>query len=139
MIPKKDLITTRSPHPDDLNFILSTFLRGLYHGNEFFKEIDHDSYFKNYHEVVSSLLLKPSVKVTIACLKNDRDVILGYSVTSPETLHWVFVKEAWRKIGLALDLIPPDMKQVTHLTKPGRAILHAKFPNVIFNPFALGG
>lgn len=132
---KKSIITTRDYNRDDKNLILATWLKGLYNGNDWFSEIDKQIYNQNYIRIIERLLMKSQVK--ISCLKNDQDVVLGYSVYEPNTLHYLYVKPSWRKIGIAKDLLPEDLKVVTHLTSVGRSLLKEKLPDVVFNPFLI--
>ena len=134
-LSKRDLIQFREGIPEDLNFILSAWLRGTYHGNDWFKMIPSDIFYAHYEPFVKSLLQKPTTEVKIACLKEDPDVILGFTVFEAQTLHYVFCKFVWRNIGLMRDLIPKDLKRVTHLTRMGKTILVSKYPDVQFNPF----
>ncbi len=127
-----DLIVNRPATLADKNLIFSTWLLGLYHGNELFHEVPKDIYFAEYKKVVTHLLMKS--QVTVACLKDDPDVVLGYVVTEGATLHWVFVKKAWRKLGIATTLVPINIKRVTHLTKLGKSLKPKEF---IFDPFNL--
>lgn len=138
---KKDLIGIRAANASDRNFILATFLRGLYYGDSWFREIPKDIFMAHYHQVVERILSSPGVIVQVACLKADPEVILGYSVLGPNTtgitLHFIFVKSAWRGIGVARSLVPVEQTNaVSHLTKVGLSILR-KHPNVIFNPFVI--
>jgi len=133
---KNELVTTRDYKPEDRNFILSTFLKGLRYGNDWFETIPSDIYFGFYHNVVEALLNLPDTKVKVACLLDDPEVILGYSVYSKEKLHWVFCKRAWRSIGIAKSLVPEEITTVTHLTAVGKSILK-KHPNLHFNPFEM--
>lgn len=139
-----DLITTRDWEPEtDKNFIFATMLKGLYYGNEWFREIEKDTFMKHYHKIIETLLNYPGVTITVACLKEDKDVILGYSVshwlqtsstTGLNVLDFVFVKDRWRRIGIAKTLVPKDYEAVSHLTKQGKAL---KPKNIPFNPFLL--
>lgn len=132
------LVTIRDYSPNDWSFILATWLRGLYYGDSWFKEIPKDIFMSNYHSVLEKLLKSGAAKVKVACLKDDPEVILAYAVMnhSETTLHWVFSKSAWRSIGIAKSLIPENIDTVTHLTKVGLNILR-KHPRAHFNPFAL--
>ncbi len=130
-----DIMAFRTGWEDDRSFILATWLRGLYYGNPLFKEIEKDVFMENYHRIISDVLDRATTTVRVAVLKDDLNVILGYAVFSSETtLHWVFVKEAWRKIGIASKLIPQSTDTVTHLTILGRKI---KPTAMKFNPFLL--
>lgn len=131
---KKDLIDIRDVVEADRGFIFATWLRGLRYGNSWFELIDSVVYFKVYHDAIEHILNKPNITIKVACLKEDPEVILGYSVYKDNRLDWVFVKKAWRSIGIAKSLVPPSVHTVTHITNVGLSILK-KHQNVRFNPF----
>lgn len=128
---KRDIITIRAFQPADKSLIFSTWLKGLRYANDWFEQIDQDAYFKHYQHVVENYISRPSTEIRVACLIEDPDVILGYSVFEPGVLHWVFVKPLWRRIGLSRDLIPDDIHTFTHLTNIGLKMKKDR----IFNPF----
>lgn len=132
---KKGLIALRDYSLADRNFIFSTWLRGLRYGNEVFNFINSEIYFRFYQQVIESILGRPGISIKIACLKEDPEVILGYSVSEKDVLHYIFVKTSWRRIGIANDLVPKNLSTVTHITSVGKSILIKKYPHVIFNPF----
>jgi GNAT superfamily N-acetyltransferase len=137
-IDKAELIAIRLMNENDKGFIYATWLKGLYYGDTWFKEVPKDLFMKGYRPIIDKLLSSPDTVVTVACLKDDPEVILGYAVQKLDcvTVHWVFVKQSWRGIGLAKSLISPKIGVVTHLTRAGLGILknHCK---IIFNPFAI--
>lgn len=137
VLNKKDLAEIREAKVSDINFILATFLRGLYYGDSWFGQIPKSLFMSTYHKVVNAMLANPNNLVQVACLKSDPDTILAYVIASRDgtTLHWAFCKKAWRGIGLVKDLIPKNVSQVTHLTKVGLSILK-RHESLIFNPFA---
>lgn len=132
------LYQIRDSKPEDTNFILATFLRGLYYGDSIFSKMDKQSFMKNYDKVALALVNSPKVTIKVACLKEDPDVVLGYSMLSADylTVHWVFVKRAWREGGIAASLLPAHPTTVSHLTAVGEKLL-SKLNNPIFNPFSL--
>jgi len=134
---KEELVSTRGYLPEDRNFILSTFLRGLYYGGSVFSDMPKALFMNSYHPIVERILDANVLAIRVSCLKDDPSVILGYSVLnqSATTLHWVFVKKAWRSIGIAKSLVPSTISTVSHLTKPGKSIIVAK--GLIFNPFSI--
>lgn len=135
---KSELVAIRDYLESDKNFIFSTWLRGLYHGDSWFSEIPKDIFMKHYHKFIEYLLNHANTTVKVACLKDDPEVILGYAVLNKEDtlLHWVFCKSAWRNIGIAKSLVSQSVNTVTHLTKIGLSIKR-KRPNIVFNPFAI--
>lgn len=136
---KSDLVTVRDYIPSDRNFILATWLRGLKYGNEWFDAIEAEAYYEYYQKAIDFILTKNTTAVRVACLKEDPEVILGYVVLNSlgNVVHWVFVKKAWRSIGIARNLVPPTVTRATHLTKVGLAIIQ-KHTGIKFNPFDCG-
>lgn len=127
------MITLRNSCQADESFIYATWLRSQYYGNTWFKQIDKNIFFNNYKRVVSDYLI--TAHVQIACLDSDPDVVVGYAVYSADgkILRWVYVKRAWRRLGIAKKLVDPDVKQVSSLTRIGRMLMPKEW---IFNPFS---
>jgi hypothetical protein len=136
MIKKSDIIMSRNFIDSDFNFIIATWIQGLYHGNDFFQMIDKDIYFVEYHKVLEKLI--PSCLFKIACLKDEPTAILSYAAFSKKknTLHWVYTKESWRQIGVAKAIIPETIHQFSHFTNVGLSAFSKK--KWSFNPFNLG-
>lgn len=134
----KGLYNIRNSRESDKNFVLATFLRGLYYGDSWFSEIPKDIFMNNYKHIAEALINSPKVIIKIACLPDDPDVILGYSVLSSDyqTIHWIYVKQVWRKKGIGRSLVPTRPSSVTHLSGLGRGLMK-KFEGLIFNPFNL--
>lgn len=133
-----DLVELRDFEEADKNFVYSTYLRGKYYGDfGGVKDIPKDIFMKNEHDVLEHVLERSTTKVTIACLKEDPSVIIGYSVasTSHPVLYWVFIKAAFRRIGIAKLLVPQPIKFTTCLTRLGASI--AKQKGVIYDPYLL--
>lgn len=126
----------RDAKEEDKNFILATFLRGLYYGDSWFSFIPKQIFMTNYDKVAEALVKGDRTIIKVACLKEDIDVILGYSILSKDyqSIHWVFVKSAWRNKGIARSLLPQYPICATHLTRLGKDLL-IKFENCVFNPF----
>lgn len=134
----RGLYDVRDSVPADTSFIMATFLRGLYYGDSWFSLIPKAIFMENYKKIAESLLQSPKVVVKIACLKEDPNVILGYSILSADSqvVHWTFVKSAWRKQGIAKALVPQYPVFITHLSDLGRKLM-SKYPTAKFNPFSI--
>lgn len=141
----RGLFAIRAYRESDKNLILSTFLKGLYYGygeenppSIWGHDVDKRIFMDNYKKVAAAFLDSPKVTIAVACLPDDPDTILGYSIlgTSGSVLHWVFVKSVWRNKSIAKTLVPASITTVTHLSKLGKELL-PKLNNPIFNPFAL--
>lgn len=96
----------------------------------------------NYAKVAEAIVQSPNTRLIVACLKEDPDTIIGYSLVSADakTLHFVYIKggkdesTSWRRKGIGRSLIPNTIEQVSHLTMLGRKLL-IKLDKVVFNPF----
>ena len=134
------LYNIRPAKHSDYAFIYASFLKGVYYGNPWFSMIPKDIFMQNYKPVADTLIYSPNTAILVACLPDDPDTILGYSITQVQgdVLAWVYVKAQWRKHGIGRSLIPTTPTSVTHLTELGKSLLH-KFENKpIFNPFQGG-
>lgn len=122
----------RGPQEGDVSFVMSTWLKSLYYGNQYFRQIDKDAFFTNYADYIGKLLQQPGCFIRIACLHDDSDVILAYSVTSQDTVHFCYTKKVWRRQGLAKALCQ-GAKRVSQITKVGNEIRLKK--KLTFNPW----
>lgn len=137
---ESESVVTRVAQPTDMAFIYRSILMGTYHGNkygkggnidsrapiDFFSSIPQDQFMASYHQFLDVLFRRPDLNISVACLNSDPDVILGFSVSEPQTLHFVFVKPHWRRIGIATQLVPKDISVVTGFTRVGDIIRRKK-------------
>src|SRR5271166_2264578 len=113
--------------------VFSKWLRSLRYGNEYFKLIDQVVYFRMYHKYIELILSRIRTIVSLAVLSDDKDVVLGFSVTESVVLHYTHVHANQRKQGIAKSLCK-DIEIITHITNDGLKIW-GKYPEVKFNPF----
>ena len=79
-------------------------------------------WFKEFHLKMSSLLKDATIYV--ACIQNDPDTLLGYSIIYKDTLEFVYVKELFRTQGIATLLTKDKYTKVaTPITKVGLTII----------------
>lgn len=124
-------ITFRSMTPDDKNFIYATWLKGIYYGS-WCKEMDKEAFFSNYPRAIERIIANGTV--VVACLNSDKSVIIGYAIVRPNTLDYIFVKDAWRRQGIAASLLKGlSFTTYTHTTELGRKL--AKKLKLTYNPF----
>lgn len=133
------LYNIRDFKSEDFNFVAATFLKGLYHGDSWFSQIPQKIFYSNYKKVIENLLKHPKVIVKIACLKEDPDVIIGYSILSSDlkVITWVYVKFSWRNNGIGRSLVPANPTSVSHLSKTGLVLIKKFINKVDFDPFTL--
>lgn len=127
-------VIIRSAIPADRNFILSTWLKGLYYGNSEVKQMPQELYYQQYADKFLATLNSPDVKVSVACLQDDTNTIIGYLVSTGTAVHWLYVKKDFRSKGIANLLLKHDnYLTYTLSTKAGSAI--AKKKKLTYNPF----
>jgi hypothetical protein len=135
----KELIKVRDYRKEtDEDFLYSTFLFGVYYGNSWFHKIPKHIFMSNYRVFLNKLLDSPNTQVKMACLKEDENILVGYSIESEQqnSLHWIYVKKEWRKLGISKKLLITKPKFVTHLSSQGESLLE-KLEGAVFNPFII--
>jgi len=132
----KGLYDIRDYKESDKAFVKSTFLRGLYYGDSWFSKIPKDVFMDAYSNIAEQILESPKFVVKIACLPDDPNIIIGYSILSADymAVSWVYVKKAWRLKGIGRSLIPQYPVAAMHLSKLGEDLM-PKLQGTIFNPF----
>lgn len=117
-------VILRSMSEDDLPCIYSTWRNSAYFGMEK-REQNADKFFKKQTANISQVLSDALVR--IACLKDDPNMIIGYSVSTGDHLDWIYVKVEFRNKGIGRLLFPKNIKTVTtRQTKIGAVIARKK-------------
>lgn len=132
------LYNIRTSTLEDKNFIMATFLRGLYYGETHWTQVPKQIFMDNYKIIIESVLAHPNTMVLVACDVEDPTVIFGYSIVSLDlnTIHWCYVKSRFRNKGIAKSLVPNTAKYASHLSKLGITLL-PKVNNPVYNPFSI--
>lgn len=130
--------------PSDIQFIYNSWLKSLRtYGknniNPIYKNIRKSTYFKYQHDKIESII--ENCKVLIARSNNDEDQIYGWiAYDLNASVHYVYVKNAYRRMGVATDLLNttvPDFKKATffytHRT-PLMGFLEQRW-NCEYNPY----
>lgn len=127
--PAKEL-----PH-EYLGLIYSSWLRSLRNGNDAFKLIDAQAYYRHYHPYIGHILAHPDATIRMATLSDDKDVVLGFSVTRGQLLDYVWVQYDFRRLGIGKMLVPYDITTITHFTRTALTIWNNKYSYWKLNPF----
>lgn len=102
----KSQIRIRVATEADINFIFNSWLK-CYRHSVFAKQMQNEVYFDAQHKLIEALLKRCTV--LIAC--NDADVSQIYSygvgekVDGQLVVHFIYTKEPYRKLGVALTLL----------------------------------
>lgn len=135
-------IILREAQPEDIEFIFSSWLKS-YRGSLLYSKVQSSVYFPEMHKVIEKLL--QNFPVIVACSSEDSSQIYGWicagHIDSIFTLHYVYVKHTFRKLGIAKLLFNSFKHEVgaagfyTHTSKLAEQ-LSAKY-NMVHNPFLL--
>jgi len=127
---------------EDRSFIYSSWLKSYRNGTGC-RNVDNSIYFFNHHKVVESLLQR--AKTIVCCNSDDPKVIYGYvvyeEVEGSFVLHYVYVKNIYRKLGLAKKMLAETKHDFnvlgcyTHQT--GVGIAKEEKYNLLYHPYLL--
>lgn len=132
--------TIRPANGQDVSFIYATWLNSYRSDSQIGLSCRTTIFYSAYNRILDHILDSDNSQTLVACLPDDPNVILGYLVFERDRIHYVFVKEVFRKTGIARSLIQaanlPQTIFITHRTRSAEPIIssHAK---LIYNPFLL--
>lgn len=117
------------------NLIFATWLRSYEASSLAAKNIPRDLFFAEHHKVIDGIFRRGAV-VKLAVLPDEPDVVLGWSVNTDDAVHYVYVKPAFRRHGIATKMLAhvPRPFTYTHWTYPLRD-LYAQLEGCVFNPY----
>jgi len=94
----------RGAYPTDLGLIVKSWVQEMRHA-PFSKGVPDDVFFAEHRRVVLALVRR--AWTTCAVNVEDENHIYGFVTfeLAPERLHWVYVKEPYRRIGLGQALL----------------------------------
>jgi len=116
-------------------FIYSKWLRSLRYGSEHFRLVDSGAFYHQEHRKIGKILEHDDAEIRLATLSDDLDVVLGFSVTEHDHLHYVYVHKDQRNLGIGKSLVPDDIKTFGNLTKLGQIVWQKSIPDLKFNPY----
>lgn len=98
-------ILIREFKPEDVNFIISCWVKSSYKSSTGYKER-----LGVYHRGIDSLIKKKydrkELLAYVACMEDDPDLLLGFVVIGMDmSLHYVYVKEAFKRQGIGTKLL----------------------------------
>lgn len=109
----------------DSAFIFSSWRKALWFDEKRDEKIANQ-FYSLASKRIKKILALPQTIVRIACLQNDPNHIIGYSVMIDTHLEWVYVKVDYRKQGIATLLIQGFESYSEPETKIGKAIAATK-------------
>lgn len=90
---------------EDTNFVISTWLRSFYSNQTGYKE-PSKVFFHEHQKQIKKLWNDKKLFCYLAVSPEDEDIILGFAVFGIDyTLHYVCVKEVYKRLGVARALL----------------------------------
>lgn len=98
-------------------FIFHSWIRAL-QTTEQYRRLDKNWFNCAQHALIENLIQSPSSDCIVAAYEDNPDTILGYAVGWPSerVLHFVYVKDKFRKLGIATRLLEAMFEA------PGRSV-----------------
>jgi len=121
----------------DRAYVLDAWIRG-YRSSDFGLRLPPDVYYSRFgHSGLVEHLLD-SGDLTVACMHDSPDFILGFAVSRPGLLHYVCVKQDFRRSGVGRTLLDSCCREeairTTHVTKDFQLLAGAR-PIEFVNPY----
>ena len=133
----------RDARVEDVPFVLSSWVQSFWSDGACVSGIPKSVFQRAHHSLAERAISRSDVLV--ACLPNYHDVILGWvSVErNPQRLHYVYVKENFRRQGIARDLLSKALEDgpvlVTGQTHRWLRIVSHLGREYRFNPYMIHG
>ncbi len=114
---------------NDIPFIQSSW------GNSYFSGVNGhgillpEDFHSHHRPIRDKILSKSNIAIIVCCSKDDQGLIIGYSIVekphSPGLiLHYIYVKQAFKKEGIAKHLIKMSLSERPVLYTHATTIVH---------------
>lgn len=127
---------------EDVPFVYNSWLKSFRNGT-MCRNVDNSIYFFNHHKIIGQLLERS--KVIVCCNSLDPKIIYGYlvfeDIDGQFVLHYIYVKNIYRKLGLARKLLEQSKHDFsvlgcyTHQTQVG-VVKEEKY-NLLYHPYLI--
>lgn len=95
----------RDYHPiSDCAFVMATWMRA-YRDSAFARGVPTPIYNVRQRQRIERTLSREGTRILIACGADAPELIMGWSITSPQRLHYIYVKLAYRQQGIGSSLL----------------------------------
>jgi len=131
----------RKAIPNDIPFIYATWLNAIKNDSALGLSTTKTLFYESYR-LVLDYILSHNATVLVACKTDEPNVIYGFLVSEDNKLHFCFVKEHFRKLGIARSLFEHSFGKgsptiyCTHKTKFVEELLRDR-SWLVYNPYLL--
>lgn len=129
------MLDTRYATPDDLRFVRDSWFEAYRRGG-YAPEVGFDLFQEGQKSLIAFLTEKPMHPVIVAFAEKTPDEILSWLCFDRETVHFVYTKHVYRKMGLAANLLElhGPFKFYSHQTRAGTKL--ANKMGLRYNPYS---
>jgi GNAT superfamily N-acetyltransferase len=139
----KEDIVIRDYVAEDLAFFYKSCLHHYKHSSLYTRYINDEVFYDSHHYLITQCLRRPTAVLRFASLAEDPNIVFGFiwADLEPETVHYIYVKKAFRRLGIArllIDDVFDDDQEIyfTHMTRDAGFIIE-KIKGFIYNPYLL--
>lgn len=133
-------VQIRPATDSDLNLVHKSWMRS-YRKSVAMQWVSDSDYNLGMQDRIWRIIRAPGTRVLMASPPDDTITAFGFIVAGPAALHYVWTKEAWRRMGvarrLALECFPTQTPSLTHVTKMGEQLWQTKMPSAHYDPFGV--
>lgn len=109
-VPQFAEVLIRPASPSDMAFVMDSWLRSFGKGRTWvFRGVQGDRFYTGHRKVVDNIVKRGVVLA--ACLEEVPDAVLGWICVEPNCIHYVYVKNKYRRKKVASELL----RQATRL------------------------
>jgi hypothetical protein len=90
----------RRMRPSDEGFVYRAWLAGYWQHFPGRVVMVKSEFMARWHAVVERILEDPRTAAVVAHVDGEPDALLGFACGSRECLHWAYVKQAFRGLGI---------------------------------------
>ena len=140
-------IALRTGSPSDEAFIFSSWLQSYWDGlMRYDQAIAKNIYFTGQHALIECAFRRRGCEIVVATPHDNPSVILGWllgeRMLDGHVIHYLYVKEPFRRFGIARGMLSSIGRgfaslTYTHTTKRWQQIIK-RYPDAVFNPWLLG-
>lgn len=99
------------------------------------------AYKAGQRKLIHRLIASPWTRIMVAASSEYDDAVLGWACAEDNVLHYCHVKDPFRRLGIAKDLMKAlnlnmDTVSYTHETRAGRVIMQ-RFKGAVYDPWLL--
>lgn len=123
MEPSTHAVIREAYASSDFALIYATWRNALWYA-ERRPDSESDQFYKAASERIADILKRPDSRTRVACLSDDSDMLLGWSVLVGDRLEFVYVKIDYRRKGIGRLLVKGFKTFSEPETRAGKAIAH---------------